>query len=221
RRLLDLLEEREYVVRMPAPSITGEVEWAFAQGAERTLVATAVDPEAMRRRKRVAAQWIEGRAVRTSERLELLGQLYEDGGDARRAGQRFIAAADEARRRLRLDRARALYLRGLRLLDMDDSALKLEAHHRLGDVAQRLGRTREALAHFGDMLCAAWRMDLPGKGGAAHARIGRLYRSLGDYRRALQHLELAQILFELAGDRPGIAACYDDIGRLHFLIGDP
>jgi tetratricopeptide (TPR) repeat protein len=219
-RLLDLLEEREYVVRLPTSSITGEVEWAFAQGTERALVTATVDTEVMRRRKRFVAQWIEGRAVRTSERLELIGNLYEEGGDPRRAGQAFISAADEARRRLRHDRARALYLRGLRLLDLDDSVTKLDAYHRLGDVAQRLGRTHEALAHFASMLRVAWRMDLPAKGGAAHARIGRLYRSVGEYRRALQHLELAQLLFELAGDRAGIAATYDDVGRVHFLTGD-
>lgn len=219
-RMLASLAERDYLVRLPSSTIPGETEWSFAQGLEREVIAAGVDPPLMQRRKRFAAQWIEGRASATSERLELIGILHEEGGDARRSGTSLIAAAEEARRRLRYDRARSLYLRGLRLLDADDSVLKLEAYHSLGDVAARLGRIREALAHFGEMLRVAWRMDLPAKGGAAHARIGRLHRALGDYKQALQHLGLAHELFGLAGDRPGIAATLDDIGRVHFLVGD-
>ncbi len=219
RRMLALLAEREYVVRMPSSSIAGETEWSFVKAPEQAMVVASVDPEVMGRRKRFAAQWLSGRAATTSERMELIASLYEAGGDPRRAGQGFIAAADEARRLYRQERARKLYLRGLRLLDLDDSVLKLEAYHKLGDVAARLGRKREGMAHFAQMLRVAWRMDLPAKGGAAHARIGRLHRSMGEYEKALQHLDLARILFELAGDQPGIAATFDDIGRIHFLTG--
>jgi tetratricopeptide (TPR) repeat protein len=220
RRMLGLLAERDYLVSLPGSSIAGETEWSFAQAPERAALVSSVDTEVMGRRKRFAAQWVEGRTAPTSERLELVGNLLEEGGDPRRAGASFIAAADDARKRLRLDRARGLYVRGLRLLDQDDSKLKLEAYHSLGDVAARLGRTQEAAAHFGEMLRVAWRMDLPAKGGAAHARIGRLHRSLGEYPRALQHLSLAHELFELAGDRPGLAATLDDIGRVQFLTGN-
>jgi tetratricopeptide (TPR) repeat protein len=220
QRMLDLLAERDYLVALPASSVAGETEWSFAQAAERAILSAGVDPEVMGRRKRFAAQWVEGRAALTSDRLELIGNLLEEGGDPRRAGASFIAGGDDARKRLRYDRARGLYLRGLRLLDQDDSRLKLESYHSLGDVAARLGRTHEALAHFGEMLRVAWRMDLPAKGGAAHARIGRLYRSLGEYDKALQHLSLAHELFDLAGDRAGIAATLDDIGRVQFLTGN-
>jgi tetratricopeptide (TPR) repeat protein len=220
RRMLDALAERDYLVQLPTSTIPGETEWSFAQGLERLVLAAGVDVALMQRRKRFAAQWLGGRTATTSEGLELIGNLHEEGGDPRRAGASFIAAADQARRRLRHTRARALYLRGHRLLDGDDSVLKLEAYHSLGDVAARLGRIREALAHFGEMLRVAWRMDLPAKGGAAHARIGRLHRALGEYPRALQHLGLAHELFTLAGDRPGMAATLDDIGRVHFLTGD-
>ena len=109
---------------------------------------------------------------------------------------------------------------GCELLDIDDSVRKMDAYHKLGDVSVRLGRAHEALAHFGEMLRIAWQLDLPAKGGAAHARIGRLHRALGDFRRALSHLELAHTLFELAGDRPGIAAVLDDTGRIHLLKGN-
>lgn len=221
RTVLGQLAEREYLVAQPVSSISGETEWSFRQEMERSLVQGAIDPELQRRRRRFAAQWLEGRVrlTQNSERLELLGTLYQEGGDLRRAGQCFLSAGDAAARRLRHERARGLFLRGVGLLDLDDSVRKMDAYHKLGDVCARLGRAHEALAHFGDMLRLAWRLDLPGKGGAAHARIGRLHRALGDLRRGLDHLELAHMLFDLAGDRPGIAAALDDIGRIHLLRG--
>ncbi len=223
RRILEDLADRDYLVKLPASTINGETEWSFGQDSERALIINAIDPELMRRRHRFAAQWIEGRSGAQQIRPEwheILGTLYEEGGDPRRAGLNLIAAGNEAQKRLRHDRARAFYLRGLRLLDVDDSIAKIDAYHKLGDVTARLGRMREALAHFGEMLKISWRLDLPAKGGAAHARIGRLHRELGDYKRSLQHFDLAHLLFELAGDRPGIAATLDDLGRVQFLRGD-
>jgi tetratricopeptide (TPR) repeat protein len=222
RNMLANLADRDYVLAIEATSIAGEAEWAFCREAERTLMLSGADPELLSRRRRFAAQWIEGRsrAPLSSERLEALGTLYEESGDGRRAGQCFLAAGDAAKHRLRHERARGLYIRGVRLLDVDDSVRKMDAYHKLGDVTARLGRVREALVHFWEMLRIAWRLDLPGKGGAAHARIGRLYRALGDFKRALEHLDLAHVLFDLAGDRPGIAAALDDIGRVHLLKGN-
>ncbi len=97
----------------------------------------------------------------------------------------------------------------------------MDALYAAGDVAARLGRTREAVGLFQEMLRLAWRLDLPAKGGAAHGRIGRLVSTLGENARALSHLELAQKLFEVAGDWPGVAAALDDVGRIHFLMGEP
>src|SRR5206468_4077482 len=96
-----------------------------------------------------------------------------------------------------------------------------DALYAAADVAARLGRTREAVGLFQEMLLLAWRLDLPAKGGAAHGRIGRLLSTLGDNGGALTHLELAHTLFEVAGDGPGIAATLDDIGRILFLMGEP
>src|SRR6202012_4783821 len=103
----------------------------------------------------------------------------------------------------------------------DDAVAKMDALYAAGDVAARLGRTREAAGLFQEMLLLAWRLDLPGKGGAAHGRIGRLLSTLGENARARAHLELAHKLFEGAGDGPGVGAVLDDIGRVLFLMGEP
>jgi len=225
KQMVALLAERGYLKKAESSFMGDEIAWCFADADERMLLESTVDPDVTRRRKRFAAQWLEARAGKApTDRhspLEEIAVLYEEGGDNRRASLRFIAAADEASGKQDYERARSLYARAVRLLDADESLLKMEVLHKLGDVSARLGHSHEALAHFGDMLKAAWCLDLPGKGGAAHSRIGRVYRSLGDYRMAVQHLDMAHLLFDLGGDRPGVAASLDDIGRVYYLVGKP
>jgi len=223
KRMVGGLVERGYLKKADSSFMGDEAAWCFADVDERMLVEATVDPEITRRRKRFAAQWIEARAGNSMscDQLESIAILYQDGHDPRRASLRFIAAGDESCRVHDYERARSLYARGLRLLETDDSLLKIETLHKSGDIAARLGYSHEALAHFTDMLKAAWCLDLPGKGGAAHARIGRIYRALGDYRMAVQHLDMAHLLFDLGADRPGVAASLDDIGRVYYLVGKP
>jgi tetratricopeptide (TPR) repeat protein len=186
-----------------------------------SLLATNVDPEVTQRYKRFVAQWIEARVgeSESSDPLERVAQLYEEGGDRRRAGRRYVTAGDRARHAQAYERARALYSKAIDLFELDDALLSIETLHKLGDVSARLGRNRESMAHFEEMLKLAWRLDLPSKAGAAHGRIGRIYRAIGDYSRALQHLDMAHLLFDLSADRPGVASALDDIGRVHYLTG--
>jgi tetratricopeptide (TPR) repeat protein len=223
KRMIGLLAERGYLKKATASYLGDESAWCFADLDERALIEATVDPEVMRRRRCFAAQWIEARAgrARSADQLENTAALYQKGGDERRASRGFLAAGDEASRAHDYERARSLYARGVGLLGSDETLLRIETLHKLGDVCARLGRSHEALAHFRDMLGAAWSLDLPGKGGAAHARIGRVHRALGDYRRAVQHLDMAHLLFDLGGDRPGVASSLDDIGRVYYLVGKP
>jgi tetratricopeptide (TPR) repeat protein len=222
RDILERLAAREYVVRLDESVLSGETAWGFRHTLEQTLIEAGVAPELARRRRLFAAQWLESRAGEGREqRLEALAHLYEGGGDARRAAYCFATAAAEARGRHLLDRAHVLYGSAVRLLDLDDAVAKMDALYALGDVATRLGRTQEAVGHFGEMLRFAWRLDLPAKGGAAHGRLGRLHGTLGANKQALLHLELARQLFEVAGDAPGVAAALDDIGRVRLVMGAP
>jgi tetratricopeptide (TPR) repeat protein len=223
KRLIGLLTERGYLNKVDRTFMGDETAWSFASPDEQALIEATVDPEVMRRRRCFSAQWIEARTGKAPsvDQLENVAVLYQKGGDDRRASHRFWAAADEAAASHDFERARAFYTRGLGLLGNDEPLLRIDTLHKLGDVCARLGHSHEALAHFGDMLKAAWSLDLPGKGGAAHARIGRVYRALGDYRMAVQHLDMAHLLFDLGGDRPGVAASLDDIGRVYYLVGKP
>jgi len=222
QQILESLRERGFLERVETSSIPEEIAWSFCQPLERHLLETEAASELGRRRKAFAAQWLESRGGDAREqRLESLARLYEEAGDVRRAAYCYVTAAGLARDHLLLDRAHALYLAGIRHLELDDAVTKMDALYAAGDVAARLGRTRESVGLFQEMLRLAWRLDLPAKGGAAHGRIGRLLSTLGENARARSHLELAQKLFEVAGDWPGVAAALDDVGRIHFLMGEP
>ena len=222
QRILRGLLERGYIVSVEDPSIPEETAWGFRHVEEERLVQAGVDPELGRRRKLFAAQWLESRGGEAREaRLEALAGLYEQAGDRRRAAYCHITAASAARAQMLLDRAHVLYLTGIALLDLDDAVAKMDALYAAGDIAARLGRTREAIGSFQEMLRLAWRLDLPNKGGAAHGRIGRLLATLGEHARARSHLELAHELFEVAGDAQGVAAALDDVGRIYFVMGAP
>jgi len=222
RDILAALAERDLLRVAVESSLPGDVEWTFRHPADVSLILADIEASELVAWRRFAAQWLESRGGPGREaRFETLGRLYEQSGDARRAAYCYLAAAEDARHRAEFEHARALYLAAVRLLDLDDAVAKMDASYSLGDLAARLGRTREALGHFQDMLRLSWRLDLPAKGGAAHGRLGRLHAMLGDNRAAIMHLELARQLFEAAGDLPGIASTLDDVGRVHLAGGAP
>ena len=221
---LEELVERDYLLRMPDSSVPGEIEFIFKHNLEHDLIQKLLSPERARRYHLLAAEWLETRLPSrdelSGEQLEYLAGLYEKGGDKIRAAGAFLAAADKARARFANEAAVDLYERGLKLYDADDALSRIDPLHNYGDVLQRAGRVSDALAVFREMLKAAWRLDHPAKAGAAHGRIARLHRGMGEYQLADEHLQRALALFRQAGDSRGVAAVEDDLGRLAFLRGD-
>jgi tetratricopeptide (TPR) repeat protein len=221
--LVDDLVERDYLLRLePEDStIAGDVELVFKHNLERELIAKSTEAGRLARYHRRAAQWLETKlSARSEEQLEFLAQLYERGGDARRAARCYLAGGDKARDRYANNEAVDLYARGLAMIEDDDALARLDALHNLGDVLDLVGRTDEALAKFSEMLKTAWMFDNMGKGGAAHGRLGRIYRRRGEYDRAVEHLQEAHKLFSVANDQRGVAGALDDIGKVKWLLGD-
>ncbi len=219
---IDDLTERDYLLRLPPEdsAITRDVEVVFKHNLERELCTKMIDTDRRRRYHRIAAQWLDTKLTdRSEEQLEFLAQLYERGGDTRRAAQCYVAGGDKARTRYANEQAVDFYQRGLTLLDYDDALARIEALHNLGDVLALIGRLDEAAVRFHEMLRTAWLLDHPKKGGAAHGRLGRLARQRGEYDRALEHFRMAHQLFEKTGDRRGVAGALDDIGKVSWLRG--
>jgi tetratricopeptide (TPR) repeat protein len=225
RQLLADLVERDYVLRLPDSSFAGDEEYVFKHNLEREALARLIPPEGARLYHRAIAEWLAFReSVEASEEtLEMLARHREKAGAIALSATSYLQAADIARSRYANAKATELYAKGLSLFDSCDHAdgdLRLRALHHYGDVLQSLGRNDEAYGAFTEMLTRAWRLDLKSKGGAAHSRIGRLYRETGRLEEASRHLSAALALFGQAQDDRGIASTLDDIGKLHWLRGE-
>lgn len=216
------LVDRGYLRKLSESSFAGSDEYVFVNDQEREVLRRRTSAAAQRRYHHAIAEWLEQQvAVRASEEfLAALAEHRERVGDAVRAGLALLDAGDVARGRYSNAKAAEHYARGLALLGDAHVARRIDALHDYGDVLQLAGRVDDALAAFREMLTLAYRLDNRRKGGAAHNRIGRLYRDSGSLEEAGKHLTTALRLFESSRDERGIASTIDDIGKLHWLKGE-
>lgn len=219
---LESLVDRDYVLRLPDSTFAGDRELVFKHNLEREKLAELTGPAVARSWHRTVADWLEHQSnVRSDEEYAaMLARHREKAGALTRAALTYLDAGDLARSRYASAKAAEYYAKGLELLGEDEVARRIDALHHQGDVLQALGRTDEALAAFRGMQKLAFRLDLCGKGGAAHNRIGRLYREIGRLEDAARHLATGLALFEAVSDQRGIASSLDDLGKLHWLRGD-
>ena len=221
RERLDSLAERDYVLPLPDSSIPGETEYAFKHNLERETLHKLTSRTRMRKFHRIVAEWLEFKLEAQGEaQLEILAGHHEAGGSPQRAAYYYLEAGDRARARYANSRAAEYYERGLELLDEEEVPRRLEALHHWGDVLQLSGHNDEALVAFRKMLEIAFRYDLKAKGGVAHNRLGRLYRSIGHLDEAMRHLGTGQALFVAAEDTRGVGSSIDDIGKVHWMRGN-
>jgi tetratricopeptide (TPR) repeat protein len=225
RETLKELKERDYILTLPDSTFPDDEEFAFKHNLERETLLKLLPKGQSRRFHKAIADWLSFKQhVRTHE--EYMGQLarhQEQAGLVVQAAATFLDAAHLARERYANSKASEYYVKGLGLLRdgaEGSTEQQLRALHHYGDVLQVLGKNDEALDAFNEMLVRAYRLNLKAKGGAAHARIGRLYRDTGRLDDAQQHFESALALFEDANDERGIASTVDDIGKLYWLRGD-
>lgn len=225
RATLRELKERDYILSLPDSTFADDEEFAFKHNLERETLLKLLPKGASRRFHKAIADWLSFKPdVQTHE--EHLGQLarHLELSELRaQAATSYLDAAHCARERYANAKSAEYYVKGLALLrDGAEGGTEqhLRALHHYGDVLQVLGRNDEALDTFGEMLVCAYRLNLKPKGGAAHSRIGRVYRDTGRLDEALVHFEAALALFEEAHDDRGIASTVDDLGKLYWLRGD-
>jgi predicted ATPase len=225
RQLLGDLVERDYLLRMPESTFVGDEEYVFKHNLERSALERLTPSGLARRYHRAIAEWLSFRqnADAGEEYLEMLARQRELAGATALAASSYGEAGAVARSRYANAKAAELFAKALRLLeqcDHVDEHLRLKVLHDHGDVLHALGRNEQAHQAFREMLTRAWRLGLRSKGGAAHSRIGRIYRETGRFDQASRHLTAALSLFGQAQDERGIASTLDDIGKLHWLGGD-
>ncbi|MCX5744019.1 MAG: tetratricopeptide repeat protein [Proteobacteria bacterium] len=220
--LISILADQDYLLLLDGDdsSIPGETEVVFKHNLERELVIRSTEISRRSRHYLAAAQWLEAKTTqRSDEQLEFLANLYERGGAPTRAARCYLAGGDRARSRYAPEESRALYEKGLAMIEEGDAPARMEALHNLGDVLEQSGKIEESITCFHDMLKLAWRYDNLAKAGAAYSRLARGQRRLGKYDAAMEGLRRAQELFERSRDDRGIASTLDEIGRVHWLRG--
>ena len=216
------LVERDYLLCLPDSTFPGSDEYIFKHNKEREEVQKRTVASAAKRHHRVIADWLEHQpGLRDNEEyVAMLAEHREKAGDLGRAGLAYLEAGDVARRHYASSKACEHFAQGLALLGDAHPDRRIDALHDHGDVLLLLGRVEDALAAFREMLTLAYQLDLRSKGGAAHNRIGRLYRDTGALDDAGKHLETALALFQAASDERGIASSIDDLGKLRWLKGE-
>lgn len=219
---LDRLVERDYLLRLEDAVFPDEPEYVFKHNFEREKIAALTSAAHTRRYHQTLADWI-GQKSSARSREDYMARLalhLEKAGSRTRAGFTYLDAGDLARKSFALRKASEYYTSGLHLLGDDDARRRIDALHNHGDVLTLLGKTDEAMESFRQMLGIAYLMNLTGKGGAAHNRMGRLYRETGFLSEAAKHLAAARVLFLAAGDDRGVASSHDDTGKLLWVRGD-
>lgn len=220
--MLEDLVDRDYILKLPDSTFPNSEEYIFKHNREREAIAKRTLPGAAKRYHQGIADWMDHQAaVRSGEEyIAMLADHRERSGDGLRAGLAYLEAGDLAGERYASARAAEYYQKGLDLLGESHVGRRIDALHNYGAALQLAGRIDEAQAAFREMLTLAYRLDLRRKGGAAHNRIGRLYRETGSLDEAGRHLQTALMLFLAEGDERGVASSIDDIGKLHWLKGE-
>jgi tetratricopeptide (TPR) repeat protein len=222
RASLEDLIRRDFILELPESAMSDDREYVFQHTLEREQIASLTSAAASRRYHQTIADWLTDHAgIREHEETcAMLAQHLELAGSRTRAGMAYLDAGDCARVAYAARKACEHYQRGLALIGESDASRRMDALHNWGDALVVLGRTEEALAAFREMLELAHRFNRLAKGGAAHNRIGRLFRETGSFEASRKHLDAGLALFEATKDERGIAASHDDIGKLLWLIGD-
>jgi tetratricopeptide (TPR) repeat protein len=219
---LEELVSRDYVLRLPDSTFSDETEYVFKHNLERERIGALTSATASRRYHQTIADWLSQKeGVRSQqEYCAMLAAHLEKAESLTRAALTYLDAGDVARQSFAAKKAHEYYSKGLALLGSADASRRIEALHNHGDVLLVIGKTDDALRAFREMRTLAYRLGLLAKGGAAHNRIGRLYRETGSLGLARQHLDAALELFRAVKDERGVAACHDDIGKLLWTRGE-
>jgi|GEM_PF-221470 len=224
--IIESLERKDMIRRHDDTLLAPVDEMHFKHRIERISLVAELNPQHKRRYHRAAAQWIQNgwlsQAEQPEERRisEAVARHYDAANCPEQAADFYLRAARLAATRYENHQAVDLFTRALALLSDARIADKIDAFHDLGSLCDLLGEFDQSLAYFREMLRYSWLLDNLSKGGVAYNKIGRAFRSLGEYDEALEALELSLVLFRDAEDTRGVASSLDDIGQIRWIRGE-
>lgn len=215
------LEEKGFLEPLDAADFAGVRALRFVHGETRSFVLRHLDEELRRKRHATVAHWVTATLDTDAAGVAVLAAPhFEKAGMADRAGRAHLEAARHDLAQSRTQSALHHAERAIELLVPEELARRLDAMFIEGSALHTLGRYDEALAVFGRVLAASFRLGARGKGGAALNRIARVHRARGEDERAHAVLVRALELFRGASDLRGVAATLDDLAQIVRLRGD-
>ncbi|MCA1844520.1 MAG: tetratricopeptide repeat protein, partial [Actinobacteria bacterium] len=120
--LLDSLERRDFIRREPSSRFQGDAEFSFKHMLIREVAYATLPKAARRERHATVARFLEDAAGdRLTESASLLAHHWLEAGDAIRARDYLVQAAERARRAWASGEAVRLYDEALRLVDATDA----------------------------------------------------------------------------------------------------
>ncbi|MBI2565776.1 MAG: tetratricopeptide repeat protein [Candidatus Schekmanbacteria bacterium] len=96
----------------------------------------------------------------------------------------------------------------------------LEILGSIGSLATTLGKLREAVDTYDELLERARALQAPAFEAEAMAQLGELYRFLGDHEQSKTFLDSALALLEKSGDRRGMIPVLRSRGGVCFYLGE-
>ncbi len=138
--LLGALEGRDLIRRQTVSSIEGDQQFVFKHVLIRDVAYDLLPRPRRRERHAQVAEFLQEATSETGEAAAALARHWRDAGEAERAIEHLISAAEEAERGWAKDRAVAFYRETLELLPEDDA-------DRRNDVKRRLAIAHTAAYH--------------------------------------------------------------------------
>jgi class 3 adenylate cyclase len=129
--LLGALEGRDLIRRQTVSSIEGDQQFVFKHVLIRDVAYDLLPRAGRRERHAQVAEFLQKATSETGESAAALARHWRDAGEAERAIEHLIAAAEEAERGWAKDRAVAFYREALELLPEDDAERRNAVKRRL------------------------------------------------------------------------------------------
>jgi class 3 adenylate cyclase len=137
------LERRELIERQTVSALEGEQQYSFNHVLVRDVAYELLPRAARRERHEAAARFFEDVTGEFGEVTPALARHWRDAGNAQRAVEYFVAAAEVAEHGWAKERAAALYREALQLVRSDDG-------DRRRDLTRRIAIAEAALFHVAD-----------------------------------------------------------------------
>jgi class 3 adenylate cyclase len=134
--LLGSLEGRDFVRREAVSRIAGDQQFAFKHGLIRDVAYQTLPRAARRERHEEVARYLEETTGGVGQSHEALAYHWGEAGEAERAADHLVAAAEQAGRGWAKERAVALYAEALKLVPEDDEARRRQIRGRQAVMAQ-------------------------------------------------------------------------------------